>query len=92
MTPRYAVLFARGLVLTAPSDGVRDVVLEIGLTEDLPLHSRGEAYAAFRIRPLTEWRGIYGVDPMQAVALAIQVGEQVADSLGADWPDAEADG
>lgn len=90
MAVEYDPLFARPLILAQPSDGVRDVVLEIGLAGDLPLDGPGEAYAAFRIRPLTEWRGAYGVDPMQAVALAIQVGEQVAESLGAVWPDEAA--
>lgn len=87
MKPGYAVLFNRPLLLAKPVDGVSDVVLEIGLAADLSAGSPGEARAAFRLRPLTEWRDIYGVDPMQAVALAIQIGEQVADSLGADWPD-----
>lgn len=68
-------------------DAGAHVTLEIGVPHDAPGDDPVEGRAGFRIAPLTEWRTIHGVDAIQAVQLAIQIGEQLAESLGAVWPD-----
>ena len=85
----YSVILTRSLwVKSKLREGVVDrVTLEIGVPQNAEGDEPIEAQAGFRVSPLTDWKQIFGVDAIQAVYYAIQIGEQEAMRLGADWLD-----
>lgn len=89
----YSVVLTRSLrVKSKPGEGgVNCVTLEIGVPQNAEGDEPVEGQAGFRISPLTDWKQIFGVDAIQAVYYAIQIGEQEATRLGADWPDDESE-
>lgn len=88
MTDIWSIILTRALRIgSGHPDAGAEATLEIGVPHAAPGGDPEESRAGFRITPLTDWRAIHGVDAIQAVQLAIQIGEQLAESLGAVWPD-----
>lgn len=83
-------LLERALIVATDGATVtQEVMMQIGL---VPQTDDGGApvAAAFRFHPLTPWVVIYGDDEIQAIELAIRVGESEAEVLGLQWPSGEA--
>jgi hypothetical protein len=69
-------------------DGPGEVMMQVGLPGQ-PAPDAADAVALVRLHPLTSWMAIHGVDQVQAISLAIRMGEQQAEAFELCWPEGD---
>jgi hypothetical protein len=91
----FTVILSRALFVSSSEQVLQRVFFEIGLPSIVTEMGAGQAgtveagpaRAGWRLRPLEDWHETFGEDAVQAVQLAIQFAELVAEDRQLHWPD-----